>query len=337
MMLKIKMSNIFPNEPLLRQTPSSSGIWGTCKFYINESIDECDYWVVYDGLMKQEIGICPPENLIFITGEPPDQRTYNKTFLSQFAKVITCHNINAPVNVVRTQQALPWHIGWNKLSLQSDDCLTYDDFKRMRPDSKSKLISVICSSQDRLPGHQRRLFFLNKLRNHFGSRIDIFGRGIRPVDDKLKAIAPYKYHIVLENSCIRDYWTEKLADTFLGFAFPIYSGCPNIKEYFPAESLEIIDIDNWEKGIAQVERIISSNMYNEAFPSMIKAREAVLDKYNLFAMLAEICKPITSEKPPKAVTIVPESYFPNTLETVRRKISRIPGYIRYFIRQKLQR
>jgi hypothetical protein len=40
----------------------------------------------------------------------------------------------------------------------------------------------------------------------------------------------------LENSQSPHYWTEKLTDAYLGWAFPLYVGCPNVGDYFAKES-----------------------------------------------------------------------------------------------------
>ena len=48
------------------------------------------------------------------------------------------------------------------------------------------------------------------------------------MSDKAEAIAPYAYHLVLENNYIDNFWTEKLADAWIGWALPLYLGAPNL-------------------------------------------------------------------------------------------------------------
>lgn len=335
--LMVKLTNTFPSENILRQTPGEAGIWGDCKFIVNEQIPQCDYWVIFEGLLKSETTTCPPENVIFITGEPPDLRSYPKKFLDQFSTVITCHNMIKHPHVVLRPQSHPWHVGWNKASDNASDCLTYDKFKAMQPVSKSKLISVVTSAQSLLPGHKRRLLFLDKLRNHFGSQIDIFGRGIRPIDDKWDAIAPYKYHIALENAAVDNWLTEKITDAYLGFTFPLYYGAPNVFEYFPEKSLQLLDINNWQDSIRLLENIINNNTYETALSSIIEAREAVLDKYNLFAMLSDLITKDRIGKPKQQITLLPEANFPELYVTMKRKLSRIPGHLKYLIQKNTNR
>ena len=71
-----------------------------------------------------------------------------------------------------------------------------------------------------------------------------------------------------------DYWTEKLGDAFLGFALPIYYGCPNIFDYFSADSLRIIDADNFDQSIAVLEELIYRDPFSEhievVLPSVLR-------------------------------------------------------------------
>jgi len=47
--------------------------------------------------------------------------------------------------------------------------------------------------------------------------------------------------VAVENSGHDHYWTEKVADCFLAGTVPIYRGAPNIRAYFPAEAMIVID------------------------------------------------------------------------------------------------
>ena len=134
------------------------------------------------------------------------------------------------------------------------------------------------------------------LQDHFGSSIDVFGRGIRDIEDKWDAIAEYKYHIAIENSSYDDYWTEKLSDCYLAGAYPFYYGCPNLYEYFPLGSFTKIDIDEPEKAISTIESVINSNTYEASTQALSSAKNLVLDKHNLFAMLSEFISTKIAER-----------------------------------------
>ena len=192
-MLKIKYTNNFPQWPLLRHSPDNSGRWDNCQFYVNQDIEECDYWIVFEGLNKPETVKCPPENIIFITAEPPSVKSYNEEFLKQFATVITCHKELIHSHIILEQQALPWHVGRRVIKEKSISfSKDYNELASINYYDKSKLISVISSDKVHTEGHRQRYEFVMTLKEYFGEKIDVFGRGRKDIEDKWDAIYPYK-------------------------------------------------------------------------------------------------------------------------------------------------
>jgi hypothetical protein len=157
-------------------------------------------------------------------------------------------------------------------------------------------------------GHQKRLDFIAKLQNHpISEYIDFYGGGFRAIPDKWDAIAPYQYHLVLENSVISDYWSEKLGDSLLGFSFPIYYGCPNIHDYFDKDALQVIDIEDFDATVVVLEDLIHRGLSNTQLEAMLQARRQVLDEYNIFQMMADICVEPASQY--KVCRLKPPHYF----------------------------
>jgi hypothetical protein len=308
-MIRIKLTTSFPELPLLRQTPGGKGIWGDCRFFVNQDIDECDFWVVYEGLLKPERTVCPNGNTILVTGESPGVKRYNEKFLMQFAKVITCHNELKHSNTIISQQGNPWMVGGRFLGDGFDESFSkdYDELKSINKHYKSKLISLIISSKTYTEGHARRFQFVKKLKAHFGDKLDVFGVGIKEIEDKWDAIAKYKYHIVLENTSHHDYWTEKLSDAFLGGAYPFYYGCPNLSDYFSADAFTFIDIDDLDKSIATIENEIKNQKYEGSIEKIAEAKDLILDKYNIFPLISNYCKSGISS--PANIILKPENQF----------------------------
>jgi hypothetical protein len=284
----IRVKITMPQWPLERQTPGQRGVWNGVQFFVNRPVKECDYWVVCEGVTGAEEVICPRDNTIFITHEPPTLRRYRTKFLGQFHTVITSHRDMKHKNSIFHQQGLPWHVGRRQrehvnLSWSKD----YDELISMRSMHKEKMISVVCSSKKFSPGHKQRLDFAMRLKQKLGDEVDLFGRGIREIEDKWDALAPYAYHVALENSCVDDYWTEKLADAYLAGCYPIYYGCLNIERYFDPSALTRIDIAETEKALGVVESCIRQSRYEHAKHEIEKARLDVLNKYNVFPMICE--------------------------------------------------
>lgn len=310
-MIRIKLSDPFTSWSILRQTPGSLGVWGDYEFIINKEIKEYDFWVVYEGLNEEESTSCPPQNTIIITGEPPDIKKYNPSFLAQFATVITCQPNITHSNVVLSQQSQPWHAGVFRTPNGTNIIkLDYDYFRKIGEIHKTRLISTICSSKSMTKGHRQRLRFIKKLKTHFGQNIDVFGSGFNSIPDKWDAIYPYKYHIVLENSSIENYWTEKLSDAFLARSYPIYYGCKNLSSYFPTSSFTPIDINEPDQAISIIEEIIEDRTYERSMKYIMESNSLVLDKYNLFPMIAQVCNEMKlTSSFFETVDIKPESTF----------------------------
>ena len=116
--------------------------------------------------------------------------------------------------------------------------------------NKSKQISFISSNKNICPGHQLRLECVNEISKH-QPHVDIFGRGINPIQSKLEGLKDYYYSITMENTKLPSYFTEKIIDCFLSGTIPIYYGCVNIEKYFNIKGIltfdtkdELIDIIN---------------------------------------------------------------------------------------------
>ncbi|MBW4518929.1 MAG: hypothetical protein KME16_04395 [Scytolyngbya sp. HA4215-MV1] len=298
--MRIKLTVGYPNWGGIRQTPRSQGIWEDCKFLINQSCEECDAWVVLQstkGLLTLESTHCPPENLVLVTREPPDMMTWQSGYLKQFNVVVSCHTNLKHSNVLLTQHGQTWHLA----------NYSYDQLIEVQPDQKIDRISIICSNKNYTLGHRTRLRLLEILKGHF-KELDIFGYGFNPILDKWEGIYPYKYHLVLENGSFPHYWTEKLTDAYLGFSLPIYCGCPNLTDYFSAQSFIQINSQDIDRVIDTLEQAISNHQYERSLPAVMEARNLVLNHYNLFPMLAELCRQLPGTTKQK-VTLRPDFEF----------------------------
>ncbi len=327
-MITVKVSTMNPEWPILRQTPGHSGIWGECRFVVNEPLDSCDFWVVYDGLPKPEKTVCPRGNTLLITAEPPTVKSYSERFIQQFATIITSHRSILHPNCIFSQQALPWMVGgkfikesktWGK-EFSKD----YDELINLKEYPKDKLLSIILSRKSSTEGHARRLAFVQGLKEYFGDELDVYGVGINEIADKWDGIARYRYHLAIENSSCADYWTEKLSDAYLGNSYPLYYGCPNIADYFAEHSFTRVDIHNISSSLATIRSIIASNAYERAVPALQEAKNLILTKYNLFALLSEYCSERADIGRGEEVCLQPEDKpVSNPFTRTKRIISKI--------------
>lgn len=290
--MRIKLS-INLKHPLLLQTPGGRGQWKDATFFLNEEVAECDAWIVYEGLFGKETTRCPADQVLLITAEPSDIRVYEEGWLRSFERVRTVQPGIAHPHRAVGHTALPWYLGPG-----------YDQLASVDFPAKSADISVICSNKAMVAGHRRRLRFVEQLLDE--APMPRFGRGFHELPDKWDGLAPFRYSVAIENSRHDHYWTEKIADCFLAGTVPIYWGAPNIKDYFPADAMIVIDtLDPVE-----VARIIRAEATPEAYrrrlPALREAKRRVLEDYNLFEVAYQMAKAGRSGSPAVPVTLRPE-------------------------------
>lgn len=294
---------------ILSQTKGGKGIsaCGKYQFYVNEDVKDPDFVIIRGKSSKKELTFnVAPENVILTTSEPYSVLAYPKDYCRQFGLVCSCQENLKHKNVIFTPAIIFWFAGVRFDSKGVPSSLKDYDFLKAAPTpKKTRLISVISSTKAFTKGHVDRIRFVERLKEHYGDMIDIYGRGYNGFEDKCDVIEPYKYHIVIENTRAKYYWTEKLADSFICESYPIYYGCTNIGDYFPGGSYSTIDIHDFDGAVELIDRLIEENAYERAKPLLKECKDKVLDEYNLFNYLAGIMDGMNPDLPRKKVKIKP--------------------------------
>ena len=304
-MLKINILT-YKNYNFFRQAFDYNKYGRIFEYHENSSADIVwDLVVVYENVSKPVTVKCREGGIIFISGEPPLSKNYPREFLKQFDFVITTHKNIRHNNFVNSQLGLNWHYGLShetKLTRYS-----FEDLESLKRPSKPKLISVITSSKEMMPGHNYRIKIIQRLKEDFSDYIDFYGKGSNFIDCKSDAINPYKFHICMENTMVNHYWSEKFADPLLGYSVPIYSGCPNISEYFDTKGFFIFDMKNYNSIREVIERILKNpeKVYEECFDSLEKNRDLLLHKYTIFDVINTFIAQLTISASIKEVSIKP--------------------------------
>jgi hypothetical protein len=338
-MIKVKFSSQGPEIPYLRITKGSRGIVDNCQFFVNDNTKEVDWWVVIESLPKTEQAVCPKENTLFIAMENDLMKNYEQKFLNQFAHVVTCHRTMKHPHKIFTQQAHFSHIGWRTGQVlwpggsvpdpknYKKFFTTYDQLRDITSIPKDKLISVVASYKVNTDGQILRNKFIKEMKKHFGDKMDafsnapnVFGSDTKMVEDKWDGLAPYKYYLAIENSSVPHYWTSDLGDAYLAGAYPIYYGHPNVSEYFSPDAYTMIDIADIPGSIAIIEKVIAENYFEKRQKEIWEARKLVLDKYNMFQMIADVINSLPQGKNPELITLRPETHLKARIIAVVNKI-----------------
>ncbi len=269
--------------PFRRQTPRGDGIIGTTRFLFGASSEPADWLVVLNDVPEGADLRFPRERTLFLSGEPPSVRPFEPAYLAQFGTAVSVDPQLPHPNCLTRAPFLPWHVGIEALNPRGGRWLSFAELEPAP--AKSRLCSCITSTADKTPGHRLRLAFVERLRAELGDRIDFFGRGVRPIADKELGLAPYRYHIALENVALPRYWTEKLADPLLRNCFPIYYGAPDITADIDPQSLAAIDIAKPDVAIATIAAILDSDLDSRSAGAVAEAKRRMLWEHNMLARL----------------------------------------------------
>jgi hypothetical protein len=294
--------------------PGGGNVWHGCEFVVNPPAnDPCDFWIICAYAHERETAVVAPENTLFINGEPLEKKEYPRAFYQQFGHVVDTHNHSRHPHLELHASCLGWGVGG-----------LYDPFVRMERPQKINRVGVVCSSTAQTVGQRKRLKFLARLNAVLGADIAHFGRGFQPLETKLDGILPYRFQLVLENCVADHYWTEKLADAYLGWGFPLYAGCPNLDSYFDPTAFQRVNLEEPEQAIRLIRQLLATPESAAEIEAMRGARDLILNRYNLIFRCATLAQKHFVTRPKQSVTLRDYKFF-RTRALARRWWSQLTG------------
>ena len=136
---------------------------------------------------------------------------------------------------------------------------------------KTKNISMICSHLETFPMHQVRKKLAFYCKEH--GLADTFGQFAGgPIVDMELPVEHYRYSIAVENGIEPFYFTEKIMNCFVAQTIPIYLGATEIGQFFNADGIIQIGIEDCEH-IENILKRCTAEEYERRLP-------AVLDNFN---------------------------------------------------------
>ena len=279
----VTMDNAPGNLDLL--SPGRGCEWGRCTFLLNPPQGtEADFWIVAANARPFDRMRVASENTMFIAAEPLQKKVYPRNFYQQFHWLVDSHTESLHPRLTTAALGFCWHIGLQQPSYRYS--FGYDHLQALTSPTKQNRISVVCSSNRFTEGQRQRLDFLEQAKKELGDSIVHFGRGFTPIGDKLDAILPYRFHLALENCEQPFYFSEKIADAYLGWAFPLYLGCPNLEDFLPPASFARISPDRPLESIELMRRMLESPVTPDELRDVEAGRDAILNVFSPFAVWA---------------------------------------------------
>lgn len=282
-----------------QQCPGNLPKWGRCEFIPDSMERNYDWLIVTDDIPRhlpwnREVLSCSPENTLLITTEPSNITCYGNIFSNQFKHLITNQDAHAlpHKSAWRTPPGSRWFYG-----------KSYDQIINEPPPSKTRLFSIIATDKQQThTAHKARFDFTKWLLSHapdadllYSAKSKakifqhLFNGKAKFVDNKYDMLDPYKYHLAVGNQVGPNILTERITDSFLGYAVPITFGCTNLVDFFPKDSYIEIDIFNPEEAIQIINsHIYDPNDYSRRLDAVVEARRLVIEQYNLPAMLSQL-------------------------------------------------
>jgi hypothetical protein len=265
-----------------KQTPGRSGIWGQLEGIANYK--DADYFMVVD-VLPSGLGI-DPKKCIFLGAHPPGMKPYAD--MSNY----TCL---AKADCKDMVGFLEWWIKYD-----------YDYLKALQAPTKTKLLGAVMSNADTMPHHKSRKDWLKRFCQRDNLDFNLHGR-IQPDN---KQIARYyrgacgswdprgaaasggndhmsgKEQFYLDHKYVfefdavgRHYFSERILDSMLLWAMPLYWGGEGMHEVLPPESFRYLNINGDGQDMLD---IVNSGFYEQHIGDLTKARDILLDELQLW-------------------------------------------------------
>lgn len=275
-------------RPLL---PTGSDTIDNCSFTFDANASDYDVLVAYEDLPpllgakkidRRETLSCAPVNTLLLTTEPSSIRIDGPNYLRQFGHVWTAKHPSLVRHPRQIRETPPLRFFYGR-NMAGGSHLHIPD----HPPEKVMTLSAMSSTKAMAHTvHAQRLAFMLALKERLGDDLQLFGRGLRPVDDKAEAMAPYRYHVAVENHVEPCHFTEKLTDCFVAGCLPFYFGDPSYSTVFPIDSVIPIDIFDLDGTVDTIRDAIRTDQFSKRQSDLAQARQITLDRFNTLRAVA---------------------------------------------------
>tara|TARA_R100001510_G_scaffold2527_1_gene1936 strand:+ start:130 stop:933 length:804 start_codon:yes stop_codon:yes gene_type:complete len=130
------------------------------------------------------------------------------------------------------------------------------DFKDLKI-NKMNNVSFVTSNKNQTKGHKLRNEIFDYLKEvDISNGLQFYSHKSPPFHDRRNDFfESSKFHIAVENSKQKNYFTEKIIDCFASKTVPIYFGCPNIGDWFNMDGIITFnDLDELKTIVSKLDK-----------------------------------------------------------------------------------
>ncbi len=295
--VRISVKNHIFSNFIKLQTPGQFGIWNRTAFVyqLHPDLDLVinkpnPYLRLNNNVEKNWMLHIEPPSYIRRLGMD------NQNILEKFGRVYTSapHLYEQGGRFIASPPYVHWHLAFSSYTNNKENfAYDYDFLKNQNeiPEKTANLVTINSRIND-LPGHKLRSEFISKI-SESNLDFELYGTPNWAICKQYKGAAPNgkwpiysksKYVLAIENEISDYYWTEKFTDAILCFSMPIYYGSPKIGNYFPEGSYIALDITK-NSAIDDLRDILKSDFFERNWPNLLKARELILTRHNMFSFI----------------------------------------------------
>jgi len=269
-----------------------------------------DFLVIYEDLpplrderkiFRHEVLACSPHRTLLIMPEPSSIRLEGLNYMAQYGYVWTSRKFSQlekqflrkrKTTILARTPPLRWFYGRD---MEGNDHWPLSKIEKS-PVKTADLSTITSNKAMRHTLHEARLDFIQNMKNRFGDELTLFGRGFDPVRNKAKALAPFRYHIAIENHLQPGHHTEKLTDCILAECLCFYYGDPDYKKTYPSDPVIPIDIRDPDGSEIIIQNAIANDAYRKRLPYILKAKKRALKHSNTLRAARQISAAIIQEE-----------------------------------------
>lgn len=293
MLIKVSIPGFWNGGSELSQFLEKDGTIESHRLVIDKKLKRADAWVIVDGCdLDDSVCEVPRERVFFVTAEQiyADDHYLGpkmEDFLAQFSAVYSPYPVEHTVSFP-SPPFLPWMVNSNHGSVYTPHRRDLGYLSGYEPRGDKSGVSVICSTKAITPGHRTRLWFVKRLKKHFGDNLTWFGNGVQPLSEKWDGLDPFIATIAIENRISPDIFTEKLFDPLITHTIPLYAGAPNIQDYFPLRKDWLIDVRNLPDAVRKISRLLELGPDDQDLASLQLSRDIVFREQHYLRRIVRI-------------------------------------------------